>query len=302
MYLTFIVDPAICIEWAHAYLQDGPDLFPRDVLKVKVTMKYLELINRLIILIKLYALAQKLLLFGLMEMSVFLLREWGLQTTAEHCIALSGLIFARDGSFDSHLKHWCMKRVQNHGKILHGLPLWSDVMDKADPELKRRWMAILAGPRRRLAPVVEASNRTPMNVTATRPGSVVTPTTEEQGYQKILDDLAKRHLKGTDSDYEWDIRDALLLTSPDPPETSNGYKINQILGPVEPPPSPRESRFNRLRNSPSTLFSPGASKERFVMGLPGIECESTSPATRVPPYGYSSPLPTPTKSPRNPRQ
>ncbi|KAI4182925.1 MAG: hypothetical protein LQ346_006439 [Caloplaca aetnensis] len=287
MQLTFVVDPAICMEWAYAYLLNGPDNFHKDTLKVKVTMKYAGLPNRLEVVIRLYALAQKLLLHDLADMTLDLLSYWTDQVTAEHCITLAGLIYSRGAIFDDILKQWCLRRVTDHAKALSRMDLWNNVLHKADPELKHRWHAITKMPPRRLHIVDEAgegpAKRTPAKRTYTAP-------TKGKGIAPPTDEVAQA---SESEEEEWDLSEALLFSEPMSPVTGNNYKINQLLGPITPTsPSPRGLRF-----SPSTFFSPGHGKERFVMGFPG----SVGSPIKGPYNGHPTPLPTPTKSARKAR-
>ncbi|KAL8918077.1 MAG: hypothetical protein Q9208_007599 [Pyrenodesmia sp. 3 TL-2023] len=295
MQLTFVVDPAICMEWAYAYLLNGEDSFHKDTLKVKVTMKYAAFISRLEVVIRLYALAEKLLLPHLADMTLDLLSYWSDQVTAQHCLTLAGLIYSRGAIFDDTMKHWCLRRVTDHSKALSQMPLWNNVLGRADPELTRRWRSIINMPPRRLHRMSEGSEepltRTPAKKIFTAPvtKTPIAPTVQEEASQEPLDEIAQ----ATESEEDWDLREALLLAEPTSPATGNSFKINQLLGPITPTsPSPRGLRF-----SPSTFFSPGHGKERFVMGFPG----TVGSPTRGPGTGQPSPLPTPTKSARKAR-
>ncbi|KAL8777836.1 MAG: hypothetical protein Q9213_007680 [Squamulea squamosa] len=301
MILTFLLDPAVCIEIAYKYLEEGPDVFQQTILRVQLTMRY-KLVDRSIILVKLYSLAHKLGLPLLMEMAFGVLSEGDHQLTPSDCITLSSLIFEKKGIFDRRLKEWCICRIRPHVSQLRQSTFWQEVLWNMDPELEQRWSYLLE---EEISPhlntvdgaVEDQSLRPPSNQSLSgnpSPSSSSTVKSKEEDFQEILNNI-KQHEEAFDR--EWDTTEALAASSRSHGTTS---KVVRLLGPLEPSPpvglKREESWPKGMSPSPSFLFSPGLDKARYVMGYPGTE----DPGQQSGRYSMNgnTPVPSPTKSAR----
>lgn len=290
MRLTFVVDPAICLEFAYRYLKEGPDIFHETALRVSLHMRF-RVFERPIVLARLYSLAQKLALPGLKDMAFVLLMGWNDLIDPNHCITLSSLIFAHDGVFDRKLKEWCIYHITKKAKELKWTRTWQKVLQKSDHELKEKWTEILKELEPRLDPVEEArEDATKDNNTTNTAGPDSTPhshtsaKSQEESFQDTIDEVRREYQSGTESDEEWRLTEALAAALKKP----NDCKIRQLLGPIEKSPS---EKLKRLLHSPSSIFSPGVDKARLVMGFPG----TVEPMERTSISSYPTPEPTPTK-------
>ena len=276
MILTFLLDPALCVETAYKYLEEGPDVFQQTILRVQLTMRY-KLVDRSIILIKLYALAQKLALPLLADMAINVLAEGDHQLTVSDCVTLSSLIFEKRGVFDRKLKEWCISRIRNFVPELRQSTFWQEVLQNMDTDLEQRWSYLLAeevssrldtvdevGEDQRL---LSAPSRSPSGHPS--PRSTSTVKSKEEAFQDILEDI---RLHEEAFDREWDTTEALAASSRSHGTSS---KVVQLLGPPESSPLvgfKREENWPKgMSPSPSMLFSPGLDKARYVMGCPGTD-------------------------------
>ncbi|KAL8825824.1 MAG: hypothetical protein Q9170_007646 [Blastenia crenularia] len=279
MRLTFVVDPAVCLEIAYKYLEEGPDVFQQTILRVNLTMRY-KLVDRSVILIRLYPLAQKLALPGLMDMAFGVLSEADPQITATECITFSSLIFARMANFDRKLKRWCIDHITRFQPELEHSTIWQNVLYKADRELSERWAQLLeARHQPHLATVSEDSEPKERPPTATyiplqfsSPHSTSTARSKEQSFQSVLEEVIHKHTTTAESDEEWETTE-LLSASAKP--HGNMDKAFRVLGrddksPTTSGPQRTRSRPRGMTPSPSALFSPGSQKAQFVMGFPGM--------------------------------
>ncbi|KAL8669816.1 MAG: hypothetical protein Q9168_005607 [Polycauliona sp. 1 TL-2023] len=302
MILTFLLDPAVCIETAYQYLEQGPDVFQPQILKVRFTMRY-KLVDRSIILIKLYALAQKLALPLLADMAFGVLAEGDQQMTVSDCITISSLVFEKRGVFDWKLKEWCIARIKTFMPELRQSAFWQEVISQMDTELEQRWSYLLE---EEIPLYLNTVDETPEYQTLLlsvpshspsrnpSPRSTSTMRSKEEAYHEFLEDM-KLHEEVFDK--AWDTTEALAAASRSHGTTS---KVVRLLGPLEPssPPVVLKREDNNwpkgMSPSPSMLFSPGLDKARYVMGYPGID-EQHSPRCSI---GGNTPMASPTKSAR----
>ncbi|KAL8946456.1 MAG: hypothetical protein Q9222_007148, partial [Ikaeria aurantiellina] len=303
MNLTFVVDPAVCIDITYRYLEEGPDVFQQTVLRVQLTMRY-KLVDRSIILVRLYALAQKLALPGLMDMAFGVLREGEQQLQASDIISLASLVFARTMSFDVKLREWCLTHVQKCLPELKESLTWREVLYKADSELPQRWSMFLEEEIARLRAVNGGVGDGEMHRLIDRmtSGTVKndsssTTANKEQAFQHVLDEFAHQ---SEETDDEWDASEDLLASSENHGTSS---KILRLLGPLGPSP-PNKLRkemsvSHSLSSGPGSPFSPGIDKARFVMGYSGTpSAEEKLESCMRTSMSNPNPLPTPTKSAR----
>ncbi|KAL8649245.1 MAG: hypothetical protein Q9226_005659 [Calogaya cf. arnoldii] len=298
MMLTFLLDPAVCIETAYKYLEEGPDVFQQTILRVQLTMRY-KLVDRSMILIKLYSLARKLALPLLADMAFNVLAEGDHQMTVSNCVTLSSLIFEKRGVFDRKLKEWCICRIRSFVPELRQSTFWQEVLWNMDTELEQRWYYLLEEeiPSRLDADdeaaedqgLLSAPNQSPSGNPS--PRSTSTIKSKEEAFQEILEDI---RLHEEAFDREWDTTEALAASSRSHGTTS---KVVRLLGPLESSPPvglKREDNWPKgMSPSPSMLFSPGLDKARYVMGYPGSE-ETSGRYSMT----GSTPVTSPTKSAR----
>ena len=138
MLLTF-EDPAACIQIVKNYLDEGPDCYTKTRLKVHVTLRY-KMIDRFVVLVKLYILAQKLALGGLMDIAYENIVEGEQSITPPICFAMTALAYEPEVGVDKSLKDWCLKLVGDHFFALYDMDEWWTEMEyQLDPELGRHW-------------------------------------------------------------------------------------------------------------------------------------------------------------------
>ncbi|KAL8726887.1 MAG: hypothetical protein Q9181_005895 [Wetmoreana brouardii] len=275
MHLTFVVDPAVCIDIVYKYLEDGPDIFRQTVLRVQLTMRY-KLIDRSIILVRLYALAQKLDLPSLTEMTFGVLCSGDLQLTAANCLTLSSLVFAHTAGFDKKLKDWCFDHVKQRHTELEGTALWNETLWKTEMELSQRWTQLMDEMEEMNLPLdtVNEVTESPelrqsiQHIASGEDGrdSSSTTVSKEQGFQEVLDEVAQ----GVgDNDEVWDRTPPAAGKNP-----GNADKIMRLLGPDKASPGglKRANSSHGILNTPrSSVVSPTFNKAHFVMGYPGTE-------------------------------
>lgn len=299
MRLTFVVDPAICIDIAYKYLQEGPDVFKQTMLRVQLTMRY-KLVDRSIILIRLHSLAKKLELPGLMDMAIGVLCEGNSAIKALDCVTLSSLIFAKAANFDNKLKDWCIDHVTRYLPELEHSQVWQDVLWRADVELAHRWAQLLETKGSRLDTVDEGAEDAEMNTLMTKsydnlqvpsPHSGSTAISKEQSFQDVLDEVAQGNVKPELTDEEWEITEALCASSP---LHGNKDKLERLLGDKNIPSMTclrREGSPLQALSPSSSLFTAGSDKPQFVLGWPGMP-ERGDRSMRAS-FSSTPPLPTP---------
>lgn len=290
MVLTFLLDPAVCLEIAYKYLDEGPDVFQQTILRVQLTMRY-KLVDRSLILVRLYSLAQRLALPLLTDMAYGVLTEGDHQLTASDCITLSSLIFKKEGICDRKLKEWCICRIRDHVPQLQESTFWQEFMWGMDVELGQRWIQLLEETlvhREIVEDVMEDQGmHAPSRLSFSQqrsPHSSTTVKSKEEDFEEILDKMKQRQAA---VDKEWDATEELA--------TSLGFagthaKVVRFFGEPSPPAGLKkeDSWHKGMSPSRSSLFSPGVDKARFVMGFLGTEDQRNRAET----------LASPTKSPR----
>lgn len=142
MLLTFFADPAACFEIVKRYLEDGPDHYSKNDIRIYVTLHY-KIVDRFIILTRLYKFAKALCLPLLTEMAYGVLLEMERLITADRIITITGLIFGQTAGFDKTMKEWCMKHVAIHFAKLLVNTQWEVVVKKSDPQLIENWAELV---------------------------------------------------------------------------------------------------------------------------------------------------------------
>ena len=136
--LTFMSDPAACFEIVQQYLTEGPAVYTRVRLRVFVTIRY-KLLDRLLVLIRLHALAHKLALPELESWAYDTIVELDRYVKPENCITLAGLVFASKAGFQPNIKSWCLGHIAKSFYLLRDNKEWRDLLWLLDVELFMRW-------------------------------------------------------------------------------------------------------------------------------------------------------------------
>ncbi|KAI4244568.1 MAG: hypothetical protein LQ352_006772 [Teloschistes flavicans] len=249
MLLTFMVDPAVCIDIMYRYLEDGGDIYEQPVLRVQLTMRY-KLVDRLIILVRLYALAQKMRLPILTAMTFGILNDPNMHINAPDCVTIASLVFAPTAGFDATIRNWCFEHVKECYAELKPSFLWHETMWKTETELPRRWSQFMEEMDARL----HASTSPPLDYTPP-----TTNSSKEQVYQALIDEVMKQQEEDSSNE-----DDAPVDMPPYPPNRGNAGKIAQLLG-HSPPNRPAPPRYSTASAMPA--FSPDFNKAHSVMGL-----------------------------------
>lgn len=138
MQLNFENDPAECFEILKNYLDEGPDRYTQQSIRIHIGFRY-TMINRFVILIKLYALAGKLGLLVLKHLAYECMEEAERLVQDSFCLTLASLIYGKKAGFDKKLKGWCFKQISIHFRALLKSEEWADGVEWLDPELVAKW-------------------------------------------------------------------------------------------------------------------------------------------------------------------
>lgn len=145
MVLTFVDESAAaCFQILKYYLDEGPDCYTKTRLRVHVTLHY-KLIQRFVILGKLYMLGKKLALGGLMNLAYETIIDGERSMTPATCFAMATLVYDSEAGFDKLLKDWCLKLVENHFFALYEMDdWWRELVYQLEPDLGRHWAKLVA--------------------------------------------------------------------------------------------------------------------------------------------------------------
>lgn len=144
MLLTFADESLPCFQILKYYLDEGPDRYTKTRLRIYITLQH-QLVDRFLILARLYLLAKRLALEGLTNMVYETILDGEGSITAASCSAMACLIYATGASFDKPLKDWCLKQVSNHFFALYGMDdWWKEVVHQLEPDLGRHWAKLVA--------------------------------------------------------------------------------------------------------------------------------------------------------------
>lgn len=142
MILTFLSDPAVCFEVLKSYLDVGPDWFTKTHLRAYLLARY-KAVDRFLIHARLYLLAKKLALPGLMEIAYGCLEDGERLMKPSHCVPITGLVFGVKSGFDKLIKDWCMKHVGNHFAFLHITKEWNELVPHLEPDFRAQWAKLV---------------------------------------------------------------------------------------------------------------------------------------------------------------
>lgn len=142
MILTFLNDPAVCFEIVKNYLDEGPDCYTRTRLRVYLLVRY-KVVDRFLIHGRLYLLANKLALPGLMVIAHECLEEAERLMSPAHCVTMTSLVFGVNSGFDKLIKDWCMKHVGIHFAVLYITKEWNELVPYLDSEFRATWAKLV---------------------------------------------------------------------------------------------------------------------------------------------------------------
>lgn len=277
MLLTFADDPAACFQVLKYYLDEGPDCYTKTRLRVHVTLHY-KIIERFVILGRLYLLAKKLSLRGLMNMAYDAIVDSERCMTAGSAFIMASLVYAREAGFDKPLKDWCLKHIGNHFFALYEMEAWwTELADQLEPDLGRHWAHLVEANgclkgtfehksdqvwlERIIHNLAQEGHRSTISVI------------EEHSYakdvQKILDEVWAEDRNA--SDEEWEEVD----------RAASGSSSTETTGGVASIMSNEMIKQTRSQKTLSHLFDDCA-KARSVMGMDMIQEQlMSSPRTKL---------------------
>ena len=142
MILTFPNDSAICFEIVKNYLEDGSDRFTDSRLRAYLLARY-KLIDRFLIHIRVYKMAKKLDLAGLMAIAYECLEQAERLMSPTRCVTMTRIIFGVDSGFDKRIKDWCMKHVGFHFAVLYMTKEWNELIPHLDPDFQGKWAKLI---------------------------------------------------------------------------------------------------------------------------------------------------------------
>ena len=136
--LTLMSDPAACFDIIQQYLTEGPEKYTKTRFRVFVTIRY-KIVDRLLVLIRLHALAHKLTLPALECMAFDSIVELDRYIKPEYCIILASLVFTAKAGFQPSIKSWCLGRIAKSFHLLRDNQEWRDLLWLLDVELFMQW-------------------------------------------------------------------------------------------------------------------------------------------------------------------
>jgi len=290
-----MTDPAICFKIAIYYLEEGPDRYNKKRLDVFLCTHF-KLVDRFIVLARLYLLAMRMELPGLFNMCYAIIEDYEHEMTAGFCIVMASLIFARDATYDKRMKDWSLRYIRNYTFHLAQLREWISLVPQLDAELKHHW-AKLVEYNKRVAAAIEDER-----IGSTRNEITSLPSVEDQRRISIrIEDriqdmefeeaIQEVSAEQAESDQDWEDVEGLLRdedgeamvtdTRMASPELCDD-KANSVLG---LPPSKKKIdamvEWHNARLKPKgpgqdaksdmefrgSLGSPEIAKARAVMGI-----------------------------------
>lgn len=138
MNLEFKSEPAECFEIVQQYLDQGPDRYTAQSIKLHMGPRF-SANDGFVILAKLYSLADKLHLPGLKKTTYECIKKMEPQMKAEFCFTLTPLIYDKGAKFDKRLQHWCFKQISTHYQILDKFVGWTELLGVVDSGLAAKW-------------------------------------------------------------------------------------------------------------------------------------------------------------------
>lgn len=144
MLFQFPRDPHVCFSCVKRYLEDGPELFTKAILKAWIEFQYGAL-NRFIVYIRLCRLASKLGIHPLMRMAYEAMVENDHAMKGPYCIELAKLIFQRTTSScdDGLIKAWCFKHIRANFQQLDQNQEWKSLLPYFAGTIRARWRKLV---------------------------------------------------------------------------------------------------------------------------------------------------------------
>lgn len=265
MTLTFLSDPAVCFEIAKSYLDEGPDCYTRTRLRVYLLVRY-KVVDRFLIHGRLYLLAQKLALPGLMEIAYECLEEAERLMKPSYCVTMTSLVFGIKSGFDKLIKDWCMKHVGIHFAILHITKEWNELVPHLEPDFRAKWAKLVLANVAILTAIEEEADDKALEeminqMEQPHQGSVVSAI-EDSGNEMSLEEVISQVLSETKDepcDEEWED---IELQSLEDDKAADGTKGKSKSGTVKT--SRRSRPWTKTRTQvPNTK----SAKARELMGM-----------------------------------
>ncbi|KAL8743681.1 MAG: hypothetical protein Q9190_003985 [Brigantiaea leucoxantha] len=264
MTLELYLDPAVCFEIVKQYLEEGPDVYRSDRLRVRITMRF-KIVDRFQVLLRLHLLAQKLALPGLAEMAYTTLVFCEKMMDTQICVMVCSIVFDKDLRFDEDLKDWCMRCVGVHMKELKHSPEWRDLLWKVDNDLPKRWARMLHANSVLMEKadheiedllneqlMKEAPDATSRNYSSGSRRSSQ-ETIKSKNVRQELDKITEERQQADEEEVEEDDEDCLKNIP------SLGFDS-----------SPSTTSTESIRSRPSPTFQPNIEKLERMLGINGI--------------------------------
>lgn len=159
MLFHFPRDPHVCFSFVKRFLEDGPDLFTKAILKDWVEFQYGAL-NRFIVYIRLCRLANKLGIHPLMRMAYEAMVEYDHAMRGPYCIELAKLIFRKTTSScdDGLIEAWCFKHIRANFQLLVQNQEWKSLLPYLAGTFQMRWRKLVRSNRILLSRIEEADD------------------------------------------------------------------------------------------------------------------------------------------------
>lgn len=210
MILTFLYDPAVCLEIARSYLDEGPDRYTKTRLRAYLFSRY-NIVDRFRIHCRVYLLAKKLGLPGLMEIAYGCLEDAERLMKPSHCIAVTSLVFGAQSGFDKLIKDWCMKHVRIHLTVLHMERKWNQLLPRLESNFKAQYARLVEDNAAILTAIEEEAEERAleeeMNQIERERQAAVVPATErsrsETSVVEITDSVRREHQDDPNGE-EWE--------------------------------------------------------------------------------------------------
>lgn len=266
--LTLIVDPAVCFQAVKHYLEEGPDIYSMDRLRVSLTVSH-TVTERFCILARLYWLAKKLGLTGLMGMAYQSLLASERLMGPHSCVAVAKIIYAGNGGYDRVLKDWCFKHIGYHFTNLRNMVEWPEVLHFLCPELRNQWDKLERVNRYVLATLKGAASEEVveevMNNMAKTGAPGVISAIETRLYHMTFDEAVKDVIAEAweQSDDEWEAVEKAFAKDSSPKLT----KARAMLGLINTNVTEKNSDTASPWAGSSPVFGVESAKARTVMGI-----------------------------------
>lgn len=255
-------DPAVCFEIIQQYLTEGSEVYNKTRLRVFVTIRY-KIVERLLVLIRLHALAHKLALPDLEGLAFDTIVELDRYIKPEYCITLASLVFTSKAGFQPSIKSWCLGHVAKSFHFLRENKDWNDILWLLDVELFMQWERWMS-----LNPAILPSNNSSADgrmVEEIMVGIPVADLAHHEAPHSIVEEILTRIPEEADSTVQ--MLDKERNTIQDESDDESSPWSNS----AEPPPA-----ISQQRRSTHSGDSPERSKAKSMFGMIDESSNNTS--------------------------